>query len=43
MIKNSGIGIALANAYTEVKNISDYITHNSVSEGGFAEALYKFL
>lgn len=43
MIKNSGIGIAVANAYNEVKDIADYTTHNSASEGGFAEALYKFL
>lgn len=43
MIKSSGIGIAVANAYNEVKDIADYITQNSASEGGFAEALYKFL
>ena len=43
MIKSSGIGIAVANAYNEVKDIADYTTHNSASDGGFAEALYKFL
>ena len=43
MIKSSGIGIAVANAYNEVKDIADYITQNSASEGGFAEALYKSL
>jgi len=43
MIKNSGVGIAVANAYNEVKNIADYTTQSSVSEGGFAEAIYKFL
>ena len=43
MIRDSGIGIAVANAYTEVKDIADYTTQSSVSEGGFAEALYKFL
>lgn len=43
MIKDSGIGIAVANAYNEVKDIADYTTYNSASEGGFAEALYKFL
>ena len=43
MIKSSGIGIAVANAYNEVKNIADYTTINSVSDGGFAEAIYKFI
>ena len=43
MIKNSGIGIALANAYDEVKAIADYTTKTAASEGGFAEALYKFI
>ena len=43
MIKSSGIGIAVANAYNEVKDIADYTTQNSAAEGGFAEALYKFL
>ena len=43
MIKNSGIGVAMQNAYCELKNVSDYITSSSVQEGGFAEAIYKFL
>lgn len=43
MIKNSGIGIAVANAYNEVKIIAKYTTQNSAADGGFAEALYKFL
>lgn len=43
MLKNSGIGIAVANAYNEVKNIADYTTTNSVTDGGFAEAIYKFI
>lgn len=43
MLKSSGIGIAVANAYNEVKNIADYTTTNSVADGGFAEAIYKFI
>lgn len=43
MLKSSGIGIAVANAYNAVKNIADYTTTNSVSDGGFAEAIYKFI
>lgn len=43
MLKSSGIGIAVANAYNEVKNIADYTTTNAVADGGFAEAIYKFI
>ncbi len=43
MIKNSGIGIAVANAYSELKNVAKYTTKNTASEGGFAEAVYKFI
>lgn len=43
MIKNSGIGIAVANAYSEVKNVAKYTTTKSVEQGGFAEAVYKFI
>lgn len=43
MIKNSGLGIAVANSYDDIKKVAQYITKNSVEEGGFAEAIYKFL
>lgn len=43
MIKNSGVGVAVANAYSELKNVASYTTQNTVSEGGFAEAVYKFI
>lgn len=43
MVKNSGIGVAVANAYTELKNVAKYTTTNSVEQGGFAEAVYKFI
>lgn len=43
MVKNSGIGVAVANAYSELKNVAKYTTTNSVEQGGFAEAVYKFI
>ena len=43
MIQNSGIGIAVANAYDEVKEVADYTTSVSAHHGGFAEAVYKFI
>ena len=43
MVKNSGIGIAVANAYDELKQVAKYTTKNSVENGGFAEAVYKFI
>lgn len=43
MIKNSGVGIAVANAYDEVKEIANYTTTNAAQNGGFAEAVYKYI
>ena len=43
MVKNSGVGVAVANAYSELKNVAKYTTENDVSSGGFAEAVYKFI
>lgn len=43
MVKNSGIGVAVANAYDELKEVAKYTTTNSVEDGGFAEAVYKFI
>ncbi len=43
MVKNSGIGVAVANAYSELKDVAKYTTLNSVDQGGFAEAVYKFI
>lgn len=43
MIKNSGIGVAVANAYPELKNVAKYTTEHNVADGGFAEAVYKFI
>lgn len=43
MVKNSGVGVAVANAYDELKQVAKYTTTNSVDNGGFAEAVYKFV
>lgn len=43
MIKNCGIGIAVGEAYDELKKVSDYITTKTVTEGAFAEAINKFI
>lgn len=43
MIKNAGVGVAVANAYDELKSVANYTTSNSVETGGFAEAIYKFV
>lgn len=43
MIKNSGIGVAVSNAYEEVKKVATYTTNNNVDNSGFAEAVYKYI
>lgn len=43
MVKNAGVGVAVANAYDELKEVAKYTTSNSVEKGGFAEAVYKFI
>ena len=43
MVKSSGIGVAVANGYDELKKVSKYVTTNPVETGGFAEAVYKFI
>ena len=43
MIQKAGIGVAVANAYDELKQIANYTTVNPVEKGGFAEAIYKFI
>lgn len=43
MLRNSGVGIAVANAYDDVKKIATYITTNTVENSGFAEAVYKYI
>lgn len=43
MLQNSGIGVAVANAYDAVKQVATYITTKTVDESGFAEAVYKYI
>lgn len=43
MVKNAGIGVAVANAYDELKQVANYTTSSPVEKGGFAEAIYKFV
>lgn len=43
MVKNAGVGVAVANAYDELKEVANYTTVNPVEKGGFAEAVYKFV
>jgi hypothetical protein len=43
MVKNSGIGIAVGDAYDELKEVAQYVTQKSVSDGAFAEAIHKFV
>lgn len=43
MIRNSGIGVAVANSYDAVKAVATYTTINSVENSGFAEAVYKYI
>ncbi len=43
MVKNSGIGVAVSNAYTDLKGVAKYVTQNDASSGGFAEAVFKFI
>lgn len=43
MIQKSGVGVAIANAYDDLKKVANYTTINPVEKGGFAEAVYKFV
>lgn len=43
MLQTSGIGVTLADSYEEVKRVANYITTNTSTNSGFAEAVYKFI
>lgn len=43
MVQKAGIGVAVANAYDELKQVAKYTTTKPVDQGGFAEAIYKFV
>ncbi|MDD3393517.1 MAG: Cof-type HAD-IIB family hydrolase [Anaerotignum sp.] len=43
MIKKAGLGIAVANADPEVKEIADYVTKNRCEQDAIAEIIEKFI
>ena len=43
LIKNSGVGVAVGNAYQELKEVAKFTTKAPVEKGAFAEAVYKFV
>ena len=43
MVEHAGIGVAVSNAYSKLKQLADYTTEKPVEKGGFAEAIYKFI
>lgn len=43
MVKNSGIGVAVGDAYQELKNVATYTTEKTAQNGAFAEAIFKFI
>ena len=43
MVKHAGIGIAVNEAYDDLKNVAKYVTNSTVSDGAFAEAIDKFI
>ncbi len=43
LLENSGIGVAIANAYEQVKKVATYTTRFSANDGGFAEAINRFI
>src|SRR3712207_1192542 len=42
MIKYAGLGVAMGNAFSEVKEIADYITYTN-EEDGLAHVIEKFI
>ncbi len=43
MVKESGIGVAVSEAYDELKKVAKYVTKSTVTEGAFAEAINKYI
>ncbi len=43
MVKNSGIGVAVNDAYDDLKEVATYVTETKVSDGAFAEAINKYI
>ena len=38
-----GVGVAVGNAYSELKQVAKFTTKAPVEKGAFAEAVYKFI
>lgn len=43
MVKNSGVGIAVGDAYSELKKVATYVTEKTATTGAFAEAIEKYI
>ncbi len=43
MVKNAGIGVAVNEAYDELKEVADYVTEATTSEGALSEAVKKYI
>lgn len=43
MVKEAGIGVAVNEAYDNLKDVAKYVTSSTASEGAFAEAIFKFI
>lgn len=43
MVRESGIGVAVHEAYDDLKRVAKYVTKTSVSDGAFAEAIEKYI
>lgn len=43
MIEHAGVGVAIRGSYEEVTKKASYVTEKTAKDGGFAEAIYKFI
>ena len=43
MVKNSGIGVAINSSFDTLEKVATYVTKNDVTNGGFAEAINKYI
>ena len=43
LVQNAGVGVAVGNAYSELKQVAKFTTKAPVEKGAFAEAVYKFI
>ena len=43
MVRDSGFGVAVSEAYDELKKVAKYVSKASVTDGAFAEAIYKYI